>query len=253
MTVDFQLADLRGASVFITGGGSGIGAAITEAFLAQGAEVAFVDITDSRVFCDDMEQRYSKAPLFIKCDIADIGALKQAVQEAEAKLGAITVLVNNAARDDRHSLSSLSQGQWDDSIAVNLRPHFFSAQAVVDSMRQQGGGSIINVSSNAVMLGLAGYPAYVAAKAGIAGLTKALATELGPDNIRVNSLAPGWVMTQRQESLWVTDEALDECLSQQCLKKLIQPSDIAATVLFLASSMSSMMTGQMLVVDGGRV
>lgn len=253
MDVDYQLNDLRDESVFITGGGSGIGAAIAEAFLAQGSKVAFVDVLDTSTFCDQMMDKYGARPLAFKGDIRDIESLQKSIKSTEEENGPIGVLINNAAQDTRHTLSELSVDEWDDSLAINLRPHFFTAQAVADSMRKKGSGAIVNLTSNSALLGLSGYPAYVAAKAGIMGLTKALATEVGPDNIRVNCLAPGWVMTERQKELWVTQEAIDECLDQQSLKHLIQPADVASTVLFLASSMSSMITGQMLVVDGGRV
>ena len=247
--------DLKDASVFITGGGSGIGAALTEGFLAQGARVGFVglDETANQGFCDRMEARYGSRPLFRLCDIRDIGALRSALGETAVAHGPITVLVNNAARDDRHSLDELSVEDWDSAIATNLRPHFFTAQAVAPKMREVGGGAIVNLSSNSYLMGFAGYPAYVAAKAAIAGLTKALARELGPDNIRVNCLVPGWVMTERQQQLWVTPEALADCIEQQALKVTIQPEDMAGACLFLASAASRMMTGQSLIVDGGRV
>ncbi len=167
--------------------------------------------------------------------------------------GPIDVLVNNAASDNRLLLADYSAEQWDASININLRPHFFTAQAVADEMRQSGGGSIINFSSISYMMGNAGYPAYVATKAGITGLTRGLARELGPHNIRVNALMPGWVLTDRQRELWVTDEALAAHLARQCLPEALQPEDIVAPTLFLASSASRMMTGQALVVDGGVV
>lgn len=245
--------DLAGKSVFITGGGSGIGAALTEGFLAQGAKVAFVGLTDASEFCTAMEATYGVRPLFIKCDIRDVDALNSAIEKARQAHGPISVLVNNAARDTRHRLDEWSVAQWDESIATNLRPHFFTAQAVAPDMRALGGGAIINLSSNSYLLGLSGYPTYVTAKAGIMGLTKALARELGPDSIRVNCLIPGWVMTERQKELWVNDADLQECLDQQCLKEAIPVDDMIGPCLFLASNASRMMTGQELIVDGGRV
>ncbi|RTR02884.1 SDR family NAD(P)-dependent oxidoreductase [Halomonas nitroreducens] len=250
---DFRYPDLNGASVFITGGGSGIGAALTEGFLAQGARVAFVGLSDATPFCDAMEARYANRPLFLPCDIQDIAALQAAIGQARKAHGPIGVLVNNAARDTRHTLGEWTVEQWDASIATNLRPPFFTAQAVADDMRGLGGGAIINLSSNSFLLGLDGYPTYVTAKAGIMGLTKALARELGPDAIRVNCLIPGWVMTERQRELWVNDQDLQECLDQQCLKEAIPVEDMINPCLFLASTASRMMTGQPLVVDGGRV
>ncbi|MGR3290587.1 MAG: SDR family NAD(P)-dependent oxidoreductase, partial [Paracoccaceae bacterium] len=167
--------------------------------------------------------------------------------------GAKTVLVNNAADDTRHSLADLSVEQWDRSMDINLRPHFFTAQAVAAGMKAAGGGSIINFSSISYMMGNSGYPNYVAAKAAITGLTRALARELGPDNIRVNALMPGWVLTERQRQLWATKEALAAHMDKQCLKQHLVAQDIVDAVLFLASKTSRMMTGQALVVDCGVV
>ncbi|MGD0191778.1 MAG: SDR family oxidoreductase [Rhizomicrobium sp.] len=246
--------DLKSATVFITGGGSGIGAYLTYAFAAQGARVAFLSLSEQagRELCDAVEHRTGNRPLFVPCDLADIDAVQRNMTQVAAQLGPIRVLINNAARDDRHDVTSFSAADWDRSIHVNLRPHYFTAQAVVGGMRAAGGGSIINVGSNSANLGLSGYPVYVTAKAGIVGLTRALARELGPSMIRVNALIPGWVMTQRQKALWVTDDAIAQCLSEQCLKETIEGEDIADAALFLASIRSRMITGQSLIVDGGR-
>ena len=245
--------DLNGASVFITGGGSGIGAALTEGFVAQGAKVAFVQRSDASAFCGYVEEKHGTAPLYISCDITDIAALHEAMDQARAANGPITVLVNNAAADDRHSLDEMGVEEFDRSIAINLRPHFFTAQSAARDMRTAGGGAIVNFSSISYMMGNAGYPAYAASKAGITGLTRSLARELGPDNIRVNALIPGWVLTQRQKDLWVTPEALAGHLERQCLKAEIAPEDMIDPTLFLASDASRMVTGQALVVDGGVV
>lgn len=245
--------DLTGASVFITGGGAGIGAALTEGFLRQGANVAFVQRSDCKDFLADMRAKYGREPLFLQCDITDIDALKTCMSQAREAHGPITVLVNNAANDTRHSLAELTVEQWDMGMNVNLRPHFFTAQAVADDMRAAGGGSIINYSSISYMMGNAGYPAYVAAKSGITGLTRGLARELGPDNIRVNALMPGWVLTDRQKALWTTVENLKEHMDKQCLKEHLVEQDMVDATLFLASKTSRMMTGQALVVDGGVV
>ena len=246
--------DLRDSAVFITGGGSGIGAAFVRAFCRAGARVAFVSLDASKALslCADVEAETGVAPLFQRCDINDVEHLQQCIADAAEKIGDIRILINNAARDTRHTLQGMDVTGWDESLNTNLRPHFFTAQKVSPGMRALGGGSIINVGSNSAMLGHAGYPAYVTAKAGIVGLTKALARELGADNIRVNALVPGWVMTERQKQLWVTEEALQECLEQQCLKDTIAEQDIADAALFLASSAARMITAQALVVDGGR-
>jgi NAD(P)-dependent dehydrogenase (short-subunit alcohol dehydrogenase family) len=246
-------SDLQGASVFITGGGSGIGAALTEGFIQQGANVAFVQRSDATDFCDRLASKYGKHPLYITCDITDIEQLQAALATATHQHGPIKVLVNNAAVDNRHKLSDYNVTDWDQSINVNLRPHYFTAQAVAPAMKALGGGSIINFSSISYLMGNAGYPAYVAAKAAITGLTRGLARELGPDKIRVNALLPGWVMTERQKDLWVTEADLAAHLDRQCLKELLQPEDMVGATLFLASTASKMLTGQAIVVDAGVV
>jgi len=253
MTATATFHDLKGASVFITGGGSGIGAALSEGFLAQGAKVGFVQRSDAREFATEMAKKYGTAPVFVPCDITDISALHAAMDKIADKNGPITVLVNNAANDSRHSLAETTPEDWDKAMAVNLRPHFFSAQKVAEGMKANGGGAIINFSSISYMMGNAGYPGYVAAKAGIMGLTRALARELGPHSIRVNSLMPGWVLTERQLDLWATPEDLAAHLARQCLPEHLVPRDVVDATLFLASKTSRMMTGQAMVVDGGVV
>jgi NAD(P)-dependent dehydrogenase (short-subunit alcohol dehydrogenase family) len=245
--------DLRAASVFITGGGSGIGAALTEGFLRQGAQVAFVQRSEASRFCDEMEAKTGARPLFFPCDITDVAALQEAVASAAASHGPITVLVNNAADDKRHDTLAVTEDFWDRAMAINLKAYFFAAQAVLPGMQAAGRGSIINFSSISYMMGNAGYPAYVAANSGINGLTRALAREFGADRIRVNAIAPGWVLTQKQKDLWVTPEGLAAHLERQCLKDPLLPGDIVGGVLFLASASARMMTGQALVIDGGVV
>ncbi len=245
--------DLQGLSVFITGGGSGIGAALTEGFLEQGARVAFVQRSDSAEFVAEMGDKHGRKPFFIPCDITDITALQTAIKQAAEENGDISVLVNNAANDTRHTLDEYTPEQWDAAMNVNLRPHFFTAQAVAPAMRRNGGGSIINFSSISYMMGLAGFPAYMTSKAAITGLTRGLARELGPDNIRVNALMPGWVLTERQLKLWATEEGLAAHMERQCLKEHLNSRDIVDATLFLASKTSRMMTGQALVIDGGVV
>ena len=241
--------DLEDASVFITGGGSGIGASLTEGFLAQGAKVAFVQRSDCDEFLDEISSKYKYNPLFIKCDITDIDALKSAISDASKANGGINVLINNAANDTRHSLAEMTTEEWDQSFNVNLRPHFFTAQAVAPFMKAQGKGSIINYSS----FGDASYPSYIAAKFGIRGLTRSLARELGVDGIRVNTLIPGWVLTERQLKLWANEKDLAIHMDKQCIKEHLLPNDLIDSTLFLASNASRMMTGQALVIDGGVV
>jgi len=245
--------DLKDASVFITGGGAGIGAAITEGFIEQGAKVAFVQRSDASGFCDDMQDKHGVRPLFIPCDITDVSALQVAISTAAEAHGAVTVLVNNAANDKRHDTEDVTEEFWDWSQAINLKAYFFACQAVIAGMRAAGGGAIVNFSSISYMMGNAGYPSYTTANAGINGMSRSLAREFGPDKIRVNALAPGWVMTDKQRDLWVTPEALAAHLERQCLKEELLPQDIVDAVLFLASKTSRMMTGQMMVVDGGTV
>ena len=245
--------DLQKASVFITGGGSGIGAAITESFLRQGAKVAFCQRRDGTEFCDQMQAKTGTRPLFLQCDISDMVALKSVLDQAAAAHGPITVLVNNAANDQRHDTLTVDSEFWDWSMAINLKAYFFAAQAVIPGMKAAGGGSIVNFSSISYMMATVGYAIYIAANAGINGLTRTLAREFGPDRIRVNALAPGWVLTQKQRELWVTPDGLAAHLNRQCLKEPLEPDDITGGVLFLASEASKMMTGQTLVIDGGVV
>lgn len=245
--------DLKGASVFITGGGSGIGAALTDGFLTQGARVAFVQRSDASAFVAEMGAKHGTVPLFIPCDITDVAALKSAVNQATEAHGPVTVLVNNAANDQRHETLEVDQDFWDWSMAINLKAYFFAAQAAIPGMQAAGGGAIVNFSSVSYMMGNAGYPAYTTANAGITGMTRSLAREFGPDRIRVNALAPGWVMTEKQKEMWVTEEALAQTLDRQCLKDTLAPEDIVGGTLFLASSASKMMTGQVMVIDGGVV
>lgn len=245
--------DLKGKSVFISGGGSGIGEYLTAGFLAQGAKVAFVQRSDATALCDRLEKAYGVRPLFIRCDVTDVPALQAAIGRSAEAHGAIGVLVNNAAWDNRHSLDGFTVEQWDYMQAVNIRHHFFAIQAVAPGMRKAGGGTVINYSSISYMMGNGGYSAYTSAKAGITGLTRGLARDLGPDNIRVNALMPGWVLTDRQRELWANPEDLQHHLDRQCLNIEIPPEAMVEPTLFLASAASTVMTGQALVVDAGVV
>ncbi|MBV9523850.1 MAG: SDR family oxidoreductase [Alphaproteobacteria bacterium] len=240
--------------VLVTGGGSGIGAALVEAFHRQGARTAFLDI-DEPASARLVEQLGASgaAPLFLRCDLTDIDALRAAIAAVAAALGPIRVLVNNAARDDRHAIEAVTPELWDRIMAVNLRHQFFAAQAVARGMEEAGGGSIVNLGSISWMIGQGGMPGYLTAKAAITGLTRALARDLGAKNIRVNSVLPGWTMTERQVTLWLTPEAEADLLERQCLKQKLMPAHIASMVLFLAAEDSAMCTNQSYVVDGGWV
>lgn len=253
MTQIATFHDLKGASVFVTGGGSGIGASLTDGLMKQGANVAFVQRSNATAFVDRMEIKHGRRPLYIQCDITDIPRLKASVEQAAETHGPVTVLVNNAANDKRHTTEEVTEEFWDWSQSINLKAYFFACQAVVDGMRGAGGGSIINFSSISYMMGNSGYPSYTSANSGINGLTRSLAREFGADKIRVNALAPGWVLTEKQKDLWVTPEALSAHLDRQCLKDTLDPDDMVNAVLFLASKASKMMTGQAMVVDGGVV
>jgi galactose dehydrogenase len=245
--------DLRGKSVFITGGGNGIGAALTEGFLEQGAKVAFVGRRDATAFCDQMAAKHGNRPLFLPCDVTEVRLLQAAIEAAELAHGPLDVLVGNAADDTRIAADAVTPDDWDRSQAVNLKHYFFAAQKAADTMRVRGQGSIILFSSITWMMGLDGIAPYVTANAGIVGMARALAREWGADGVRVNALAPGWVLTDRQKELWATPEGLAEFQKKQALKSFMEPADMVGTVLFLASATSRFMTGQTLVVDAGVV
>jgi D-xylose 1-dehydrogenase len=241
---------LAGRTVLVTGGASGIGATIVESFHAQGARVAFLDRDDAAA-ASLLARLGAPAPLYIHCDLADIPMLRAAVRRVEAELGPARVLVNNAARDDRHAIADVTPEMWDHIMAVNLRHQFFAAQAVIDGMAASGGGAIVNLGSISWIIGQGGMPGYLTAKAGIAGLTRALARDLGPRNIRVTAVVPGWTMTERQIALWLTPEAEQELMARQCLKTKLMPQHIASMVLFLAADDGAMCTSQSYIVDGG--
>ncbi|HEY4053980.1 MAG TPA: SDR family oxidoreductase [Terriglobales bacterium] len=246
---------LKDLPTLITGGATGIGAALVEHFAIQGSRVAFFDVDKAAAgkLMEAISLRITHPPLFLRCDLTDIAALREAVKEVESRLGPIRVLVNNAANDDRHNFADVTPDYWDQRMDVNLRHHFFAAQAVVPGMTRAGGGSIINMSSIAWMIPSTGLPAYVTAKAGIVGLTRTLAKELGPANIRVNAVSPGAIMTDRQRRLWMSPEYFAEIMQRQSLKRELLPEDVARLVLFLASEDSSTITGQNFVIDGGWV
>jgi NAD(P)-dependent dehydrogenase (short-subunit alcohol dehydrogenase family) len=246
---------LKDQTVFVTGGGSGIGAAIVECFLGQGSKVAFIDIeaAASQSLCDRLQAQYQSRPLFISCDIGDIAALREAVAQAAAALGEIDILVNNAASDTRHDWREVTPDYWDERMAINLRPLFFAIQAVAPAMQRKGGGSIINFGSISWMKSTPGMPAYTTAKAAIHGLTRSFARELGKDGVRVNTVVPGWVMTERQKTLWLDEAGEREIEANQCLGGRVMPVDLARIVLFLASKDAEMISAQQFIVDGGWV
>ncbi len=241
--------DLAGRTVFVSGGGSGIGAAFVRAFAAQDARVAFVDVADepSRALERELGARVRYTP----CDVRDVPALQAAIADAGAALGPVRVLVNNAARDDRHDFDAVTPEYWDENLAVNLRHHFFAAQAAARQMIAAGGGAIINLGSVAWMRGRPQLAAYAASKAAVMGLTRSLAKELGAHGIRVNSIVPGAIDTARQRALWLTPERERELVDQQCLKFRLSGDDVARTALFLASEEARAITGHSLIVDGG--
>ena len=254
MTSAASYPSLQGKRVFITGGGTGIGEALVAAFVAQGATVAFVDI--AREASEQLVARLTAAyedaaPVFRHCDITDIPALQATMADLAAQLGDFDVLVNNAANDQRHDIAEVSLDYWNERIAINQRPMFFAAQAVLAGMKGKGGGSIINFSSMSWHAKGAGYPVYATTKAAVIGLTRSLARDLGPFGIRVNTVTPGWVMTRRQVELWVDAAAEEEIKRAQCLPGKLMPDDVAAMVLFLAADDSRMCTAQDFVVDAG--
>jgi D-xylose 1-dehydrogenase len=249
-----QFPSLRDRAVAVTGGASGIGAALVQAFCAQGARTAFLDIDEASAArtCAAIAAAGAPPPLFLKTDLTDADALKRSFATIAGRLGPVRVLVNNAARDDRQSLDAITPESWSRTMALNLDHLAFAAQAVRPGMAAAGGGSIVNLSSNNVLMGASNMAGYVTAKAGIVGLTKALARELGPDNIRVNCVMPGWVMTDRQKALWAAPEDLAQAMREQCLKTELQPNDMCGLVLFLAADDSRVITKQVFVADAGR-
>ncbi|MGI4755554.1 MAG: SDR family NAD(P)-dependent oxidoreductase [Janthinobacterium lividum] len=244
---------LRGRVVLVTGGASGIGEAIVRAFAQQGASVAFFDVQDeaAHTLSRSVGETGKADLLYVHCDLTDIAALQAAVQQVTEHFGTVDVLVNNAANDARHTLAEVTPESWDASIAVNLRHQFFMAQAVVPAMQRAGRGVILNMSSISWMIPSTGMPLYITAKAAIVGLTRTLAHELGKDNIRVNSVLPGAILTERQQRLWMTPEYEAEVLSRQALKRHILPDEVARLLLFLASDDSSAITNQSYIIDGG--
>jgi NAD(P)-dependent dehydrogenase (short-subunit alcohol dehydrogenase family) len=243
---------LNDRTVLVTGGASGIGEAIVRAFVGQGARVGFLDVDVAAA-----EKLVAELPAervaFEACDLRDIEALRASVDAIRTRLGPITVLINNAARDDRHDMDSVTSDYWDERIATNLKHQFFAAQAVAPDMRAAGHGAIVNMGSVSWMIGQGGMPCYTTAKSAVQGLTRSLARDLGPHNIRVNAVVPGWIMTQRQLDLWLNPESEAELMTRQCLKRKLVPDDVARVVLFFASDDAGACTNQNYIVDGGWV
>jgi NAD(P)-dependent dehydrogenase (short-subunit alcohol dehydrogenase family) len=246
---------LRDRAVLVTGGATGIGAAIVAEFARQGARVAFFDVQDepARHLIDSLKAEAAVAPLYFPCDLTDVDALKASVSDALASLGGVDVLVNNAANDQRHKMEELTEEYWNASMAVNLRPQFFTIQAVLPAMKAAGRGSIINMSSISWIIPSTGVPVYIAAKAAIVGLTRTLAHEYGPKGIRVNAVLPGAIATEKQKRQVYTPEYKAEIMASQALKRDILPEDVARLVLFLAADDSGAITNQSYVIDGGWV
>lgn len=246
---------LRDRVVLVSGGASGIGEKIVEAFARQHARVAFLDIEQEAAEKLVLSLRASgfSDPLFLPCDVTDIASLRRSVDDIVRRLGTIDVLINNAGNDSRHSIEEVTPEYWDQAIAVNLKHQFFLTQTVVPLMKKAGRGSIVNMSSIGWVIPSVGLPVYVAAKAAVAGLTRTLAHELGPSNIRVNCVMPGAIETERQRRLWYSEEYLEQVLSRQALKRMIQPAEVARLVLFLAADDSAAITSQAYVIDGGWV
>ncbi|VWX61799.1 putative galactose dehydrogenase GalD [Burkholderiales bacterium 8X] len=238
--------------VLVTGGATGIGASLVSHFAHQGARVGFLDIDAAagRALAETLADG-RHAPFFVEVDITDIAALVAAIEQVQSRLGPIAVLLNNAANDRRHTIEETTPESWDAGIAVNLKHQFFAARAVSESMRKNGGGSIVNLGSVSWMLKQGGMPVYTTAKSAVQGLTRSLARDLGRFNIRVNTLVPGWVMTEKQVRLWLTDAGREEIARGQCIDQALMPEHIARMALFLASDDSAMCTAQDFVVDGG--
>ncbi|HZV85701.1 MAG TPA: SDR family oxidoreductase [Brevundimonas sp.] len=245
--------DLSGKVVIVTGGAGGIGESIGRSFLRQGCRVAVLDLDAERGEALQAELGDDGLFLFVECDLTDTPALKAAIAQVRERLGPIDILINNAANDQRHDTLEVTEDYWDGRIAVNLRHQFFAAQSVLPDMMERQAGVILNLGSNSWMIGQGGMVAYTACKSAVLGLTRSLARDFGPHGVRVNAVAPGWIMTERQLELWVTPETEKEIYDRQCLKRKLVPADIANFVVFMASEDAGACTNQHYVVDGGWV
>ena len=247
--------DLKNKRVFITGGGSGIGASIVQHFCEQESEVHFIDINEeaSNKLISDCKNKKLSIPNFIKCDLFNIKDLQSIITKIISDKGPINILINSAANDERHAIDDVTEEYWDERMSINLKHYFFTVQSVKKSMIENKGGVIVNIGSASWMIGQGGMAAYTAAKSGVVGLTRSFARDLGEFNIRVNSVVPGWTMTERQIEKWLTPESEKDLMKSQCLKRKLMPSDIAKAVLFFSSDQSSGCTNQSYVVDNGWV
>ena len=245
--------DLKDKRVFITGGGTGIGASIVEHFCEQKAEVYFIDINEkaSNELVLKCKNKEISIPNFIKCDLLDIKKLQNVLLKIIEENGPIEILINSAANDERHNIEDVTEKYWNDRMNINLRHYFFTVQSVRKSMIKNNGGVIVNIGSASWMIGQGGMAAYTAAKSGVVGLTRSFARDLGKYNIRVNSVVPGWTITERKLEKWLTAESEDDMMKKQCIKRRLMPSDIAKVVLFFASDQSSGCTNQSYIVDNG--
>lgn len=250
---DARYPSLHGKTVFVTGGGTGIGADIVEAFAAQSCRVAFVDVAgpESEALVARLNAVSPQPVVFRRCDVRDIALLQKTLADVALSLGPIEVLVNNVANDARHAIDEVTPEFWDNSMAINQRPAFFAIQSVVAGMRAAGGGAIVNLGSTGWQMKNPGYPAYAVAKSSVNGLTRGLAKNLGADRIRINTVTPGWIRTDKQLRNSLTPEAQKQLLEAQCLPDLVSGADVARMVVFLTAREGAMCTGQEFVVDAG--
>ncbi len=245
--------DLENKRVFITGGGSGIGASIVEHFCEQNSEVYFIDINEeaSNKLVSKCKNKKLAIPNFIKCDLLNIKELQNTISKIISEKGPIEILINNAANDERHKIDDVTEEFWNNRMNINLRHYFFTVQSVREAMIKNNSGAIVNIGSASWMIGQGGMAAYTAAKSGVVGLTRSFARDLGEYNIRVNSVVPGWTITERQLEKWLTPESEADMMKKQCIKRRLMPSDISKAVLFFSSDQSSGCTNQSYVVDNG--
>jgi NAD(P)-dependent dehydrogenase (short-subunit alcohol dehydrogenase family) len=254
MTSFARYPSLQGRAVLITGGATGIGATLVEQFVAQGASVGFIDLNAAAG--QSLVARIEGArhmPVFVCADLTDIAALDRAIETIRERIGPVKALLSNAANDQRHAIDATTSESWDAGIAVNLKHQFFAAKNVAADMRATGGGSIVNFGSVSWKLKQGGMPVYTTSKAAVQGLTRSLARDFGPFNIRVNTLVPGWVMTEKQTRLWLDAKGREEIARGQCINQPLLPEHIARMALFLAADDSAMCTAQDFIVDGGWV